>query len=75
MTLSLRYAEASLLAPFDYTTMIWALLIGYTFMDQVPALTTILGASLVVAAGLFTLWRERRLHKKRLTDELTLSAP
>ncbi|NTB58970.1 DMT family transporter, partial [Agrobacterium tumefaciens] len=33
MTLSLRYAEASLLAPFDYTTMIWALLIGYAFMD------------------------------------------
>ncbi|NTC22687.1 DMT family transporter [Agrobacterium tumefaciens] len=75
MTLSLRYAEASLLAPFDYTTMIWALLIGYAFMDQVPALTTILGASIVVAAGLFTLWRERRLHKKRFTEQLTLSAP
>ncbi|NTD35680.1 DMT family transporter, partial [Agrobacterium tumefaciens] len=41
MTLSLRHAQASLLAPFDYTTMIWALLIGYAFMDQVPALTTI----------------------------------
>ncbi|NTC44711.1 DMT family transporter [Agrobacterium tumefaciens] len=75
MTLSLRHAQASLLAPFDYTTMIWALLIGYTFMDQVPALTTILGASVVVAAGLFTLWRERRLHKKRFTEQLTLSAP
>ncbi|NSZ01149.1 DMT family transporter [Agrobacterium tumefaciens] len=75
MTLSLRHAQASLLAPFDYTTMIWALLIGYAFMDQVPALTTILGASIVVAAGLFTLWRERRLHKKRFTEQLTLSAP
>jgi drug/metabolite transporter (DMT)-like permease len=75
VTLSLHYAEASLLAPFDYTTMIWALLIGYAFMDQVPALTTILGASIVVAAGLFTLWRERRLHKKRVTEQLTLSAP
>ena len=73
ITLSLRYAEASLLAPFDYTTMIWALLIGYIFMDQIPALTTVGGASVVVAAGLFTLWRERRLRRRLATEQLTLS--
>ena len=75
VTLSLRYAEASLLAPFDYTTMIWALLIGYLLMEQVPALTTVFGAAIVVAAGLFTLWRERRLRRKRVTEQLTLQAP
>lgn len=70
VTLSLRHAEASLLAPFDYTTMIWALMIGYLFMDQIPALTTLGGAALVIASGLFTLWRERRLRRKLATEQL-----
>ncbi|MFB9949045.1 DMT family transporter [Rhizobium puerariae] len=74
VTLSLRYAEASLLAPFDYTTMIWALLIGYAFMDQVPPATTIAGASTVIAAGLFTLWREKQLRRRRVAaEQLVLS--
>ena len=75
VTLSLRYAEASLLAPFDYTTMIWALLIGYSLMDQVPAVSTLVGAAIVVAAGLFTLWREQRIRKKRIAEQVMFAAP
>jgi drug/metabolite transporter (DMT)-like permease len=63
ITLSLRHAAASLLAPFEYSTMIWALLVGYVFMGQIPVLTTVAGAALVIAAGLFTIWRENRLKK------------
>ncbi len=74
VTLSLRHAEASLLAPFDYSSMLWALIIGYIFLGQLPVAATIFGASIVVAAGLFTLWRERRLHKQRLAQQLALSS-
>lgn len=65
VTLGLRHAQASLLAPFEYTTMIWAVLIGYVFMDQMPPLATLAGATMVAAAGLFTIWRERQLQKRK----------
>lgn len=64
MTLSLRHAEASLLAPFDYTTMIWALALGYAFMSEAPAAATIGGALVVIAAGLFATWRESRQTRR-----------
>lgn len=75
VTLSLRHAQASLLAPFEYTTMIWALLVGYFFMGQLPALTTVLGALMVVAAGLFTIWRERQLRMRKDRAEQRVKVP
>ncbi|AYD03762.1 DMT family transporter [Neorhizobium sp. NCHU2750] len=74
VTLSLRHAQASLLAPFEYTTMIWALLVGYFFMGQLPALTTITGAVLVILAGLFTIWRERQIKLQARRDDLLIVA-
>ncbi len=63
VTLSLRYADASLLAPFDYTTLVWSMLIGYLFLNSLPGSTTLLGASIVALAGIFTVWRENRQRK------------
>ncbi|MFT3690903.1 DMT family transporter [Paenirhodobacter sp.] len=63
VTLSLRHAHASLLAPFEYTTMVWSILIGIVVLDQSPAPATIVGAIVVAAAGLFTIWRERALKR------------
>ena len=68
MTLSLRHAQASLLAPFDYTTMIWAIALGYLFMAEVPTGATIVGALTVIAAGLFAMWRESRLAKQPIRE-------
>ncbi|KDR86465.1 MULTISPECIES: DMT family transporter [Agrobacterium] len=68
MTLSLRHAQASLLAPFDYTTMIWAIALGYLFMAEVPTGATIIGALTVIAAGLFAMWRENRLAKQAVRE-------
>lgn len=68
MTLSLRHAQASLLAPFDYTTMIWAIALGYFFMAEVPTGATIAGALTVIAAGLFAMWRENRLAKQSFRE-------
>jgi len=63
VTLSLRYADASLLAPFDYTTLVWSMLIGYLFLNSLPGSTTIFGASIVALAGIFAVWRENRQRK------------
>ncbi|HML06759.1 MAG TPA: DMT family transporter [Xanthobacteraceae bacterium] len=65
LTESYRYASASLLAPFDYTSMVWALILGYAFFDEVPTVMIVLGAAIIAAAGLFVIWRERQLALAR----------
>jgi drug/metabolite transporter (DMT)-like permease len=54
-----RIAPAPVLAPFIYTQIIWMIALGYLIFDDVPTSTTILGASIVVASGLYILYRER----------------
>lgn len=63
MTFSYRFSEPSLLAPFDYVAMVWAATLGFLVFGEVPSVQVIAGAVVVVAAGLFIAWRERRLHK------------
>ncbi|MFD3230363.1 DMT family transporter [Rahnella aceris] len=63
ITLSLRYADASLLAPFDYTTMVWSMMLGFLFLDSFPSSSTLSGASIVAAAGIFALLSERRINR------------
>ncbi|MBE9605584.1 DMT family transporter [Acetobacteraceae bacterium H6797] len=52
-------APASVLAPFEYSTLIWGLIIGLVIWGEVPAWTTLAGATVVVGAGLYNLHRER----------------
>jgi drug/metabolite transporter (DMT)-like permease len=61
MTNSYRYAGASTLAPFDYIMIIWALGLGLVLFDNVPEPSVLVGAAIVVSAGLFIIYRERRL--------------
>jgi drug/metabolite transporter (DMT)-like permease len=65
LTSSYREAEASVVAPFDYASMIFALLIGYFVFAEVPSLTTLAGAALVIFAGILIIWREDRLGIER----------
>jgi drug/metabolite transporter (DMT)-like permease len=64
MTFSYRYAEASTIAPLDYTNMIMAVIIGYLVFGEIPTLSVWIGAPLVIGAGLIILWREYRLKKQ-----------
>ena len=66
LTESYRLAEASLVAPFDYTSMLWALLLGYVVFNELPDALVYLGAAIIAAAGLFVIWRERRLGLPRI---------
>jgi drug/metabolite transporter (DMT)-like permease len=60
LTESYRYAPASVVAPFDYTTMLWAFLFGYWLFGEVPTVHVFIGSGIVVASGLYMIWRERR---------------
>lgn len=55
-------AEASAVQPFAYLQLVWAALLGVALFGEVLTLPVIIGAALVIAAGLFTLWRERAAH-------------
>lgn len=55
----MRVGEVGFVAPFRYSGLIWALLLGWAVFGDWPDPVTLLGAGLVVAAGLFTLFRER----------------
>ena len=65
LTSSYRLADASLVAPFDYASMLFALLIGYFAFGEVPSWTMLGGAVLVIAAGVLIIWRERKLGLER----------
>ncbi len=65
LTSSYRFADASLVAPFDYTSMMLALLIGYFIFDEVPTGTMLIGAGIVILAGVLIIWRERKLGLQR----------
>jgi drug/metabolite transporter (DMT)-like permease len=54
-----QLAPASTLAPFMYTQLIWAVLLGYLIFGDVPNRWTLAGAAVVVASGLYLLHRER----------------
>jgi drug/metabolite transporter (DMT)-like permease len=65
LTSSYREADASVVAPFDYASMIFALAIGYFVFNEIPTLTMLVGASVVVLAGCLIIWRERQLGIER----------
>lgn len=65
LTSAYRFADASVVAPFDYASMIFALAIGYLVFDEVPTLTMLGGAALVILAGILIIWREGSLGLKR----------
>lgn len=65
LTSSYREADASLVAPFDYASMIFALAIGWFVFSEMPTRTMLIGAALIILAGILIIWREHRLGKDR----------
>ena len=65
LTSSYRLADASLIAPFEYTSMLLALGVGFFIFGEVPTLTMLAGAAIIIAAGVLIIWRERQLGLER----------
>lgn len=59
----MRVGEISFIAPFRYTGLIWALVLGWLVFGDWPTSLTLFGAAIVVATGLFTLYRERTVKE------------
>jgi S-adenosylmethionine uptake transporter len=60
----MRVGEISFIAPFRYTSLLWALGLGWAVFGDWPDLITLLGAGIVVASGVFTLYREALLARR-----------
>jgi drug/metabolite transporter (DMT)-like permease len=65
---SLAYAPASVVVPYQYTMIVWAIVFGYVFFGDVPDLLTLLGAAIIVGAGLFIYFRERKVRGEMSKD-------
>jgi len=69
LTSALRFAPVSVVVPFDYTQLLWAVLLGWAIWDAQPPATTWAGAAVIVASGLYTLYREHKLGREKLRPE------
>jgi len=58
MTTSLRLGPVSVVVPMDYSSLLWATLLGWLVFDTLPAEATWFGAPIIVASGLYIVWRE-----------------
>jgi S-adenosylmethionine uptake transporter len=57
--MAMRYGDASFIAPFRYTAMLWALIIGVLFFNDWPDQFTLLGIVIIVATGIYSFYKER----------------
>ncbi|HXG99731.1 MAG TPA: DMT family transporter [Sphingomicrobium sp.] len=73
LTASLRLAPVALVMPMDYTSLLWATLLGIGMFGQAPTLSTWLGAPIIIASGLIIVWREYRLAKRMLSPTYDLA--
>lgn len=68
ITRSLKLAPASLLAPLQYSLLIWAIVLGFVFFGDIPDAQIVIGSVIIVLAGLFI------FHRKNVTDTIPKDA-
>ncbi len=68
VVLAFRYANASVLAPFSYTQLLWVSFLGFLIFGEVPDVWTVTGAAIIVASGLYTAHRERLRRSELLVQ-------
>ena len=65
LTESYRHGEVSTIAPFEYTSVLLSIVIGYFVFSEVPGWAMIIGSVIVTASGIFIIYRERRIGLQR----------
>ena len=68
LTVSLRYAEASLVTPTKYLNLVFAILLGYFIWSEIPKLLTLVGAGLIIISSVIIFMRESELKKKVISS-------
>jgi drug/metabolite transporter (DMT)-like permease len=64
LTGALRLAPVALVMPMDYTSLLWAVLLGSALFGELPSPWTWIGAPIIIASGLVIVWREHRLQRR-----------
>lgn len=64
VTRALKLADAATVVPLQYTLLLWAIIFGWAFFGDTPKLTTLTGAGMIVAAGLFIFFREQQIKRR-----------
>ena len=59
---AMRVGDVGFVAPFRYTSLLWAIVLGWAVFSQLPDLYALIGAGIVVVTGIYTLFRERKLR-------------
>ncbi|WP_340586684.1 DMT family transporter [Erythrobacter alti] len=72
ITMALRFGKVSSVIVMDYSSLIWATLLGWLIFSNLPTIYTWFGAPLVIAAGIIITWREHVLSKQRLAEQARL---
>lgn len=67
---ALECAPASILQPFNFTLLVWATLMGYIVFNNLPDMWTLIGGAVVVASGLYTIYRERKRNVPEVPPEI-----
>jgi drug/metabolite transporter (DMT)-like permease len=76
LTEAYRHADVSVIAPFEYLSLVLALIVGYVVFSDVPTPTMMIGAAIVVGAGIFIIYREHALGlERRRAREVTPPSP
>lgn len=65
VTRALKHASASVLAPYQYMLIVWAVILGYLVFGDIPDAAMLAGAAIIIAAGLFIFLREQTLLRRR----------
>ena len=68
---SLKLAPASVVVPYQYSMIVWAVIFGFVVFGDVPSISTIIGAAIIIGAGFYIFLREQQLGR----EETVVSPP
>jgi S-adenosylmethionine uptake transporter len=73
IVMAMRVGDVGVVAPFRYSALIWAILLGWLVFDDFPRGLTLLGAAIIVATGLYTYLREHQLQRRISASRASLT--
>jgi drug/metabolite transporter (DMT)-like permease len=73
ITSSYRFADASVIVSFEYTSLVWAVAIGFFLFGDIPHPAVFAGAAIVIVSGLYVVYRERQINQARHASDAALT--